>query len=60
MNDERIRLLLLLDQLRRQLAASTSVDAEVRTQLEQTLGDAEKALANPPGNPPRANRWASA
>ena len=46
MNDERIRLQLLLDQLQRQLAASTTVDADLRARLELTLADAEQALAD--------------
>ena len=52
MNDDRLRLRQLLDQLRTQLAASTSVDADVRSRLEQTLSDAERALAEPVGQAP--------
>ena len=51
MNDDRIRLRQLIDQLRSQLASSTSVDADLRVRLEQTLSDAEKAAAAPPGKP---------
>jgi Domain of unknown function (DUF4404) len=49
MNDDRIRLRQLLDQLRTQLAGSTSVDAGQRARLELALSDADKALAEPTG-----------
>ncbi|HEX4145614.1 MAG TPA: DUF4404 family protein [Pirellulales bacterium] len=52
MNDDRIRLRQLLDQLRTELAASASVDAGLRVRLEQTLSDAEKALSEPAGLAP--------
>lgn len=49
MNDDRNRLRQLIDELRNQLAASTSVDTGLRARLEQTLSDAEKAISNPAG-----------
>ncbi len=49
MNDDRLRLRQLIDQLRTQLAANSSVDVDLRTRLEQTLADAERALVEPAG-----------
>jgi Domain of unknown function (DUF4404) len=49
MNDDRQRLGQLLDQLRAQLAASASVDADLRTRLVQTLDEAQQVLASPGG-----------
>jgi hypothetical protein len=51
MNDDRNRLRQLIDQLRTQLAASTSVDADLRSRLEQTLSDTERAMADPAQQP---------
>ncbi len=47
------RLPQLLAQLRSQLAASTSIDAHARQDLETTIADVERALA---GRPPKGDR----
>ena len=49
MNDDRLRLRQLIDQLRSQLAGSMSIDADLRSRLERTLADTEKAMADPTG-----------
>jgi hypothetical protein len=51
MNDDRIRLRRLIDQLRAELAGSASVDADLRSRLELTLSDTEKAMADPAAQP---------
>jgi hypothetical protein len=56
MNDDRIRLRRLIDELRAQLAGSTSVEAGLRSRLEQTLSDTEKAMADPAGQPAGSER----
>ena len=50
MNDDRQRLEQLLAELRSQLAASTTLDAAMRSRLEQTLGDVQQALSTPGGH----------
>jgi len=53
MAEDRERLPQLLAQLRSQLAASTSVDADTREKLEATIADVDRALA---GRPPKGAR----
>jgi hypothetical protein len=49
MNDDRLRLRQLIEQLRTQLAGSDAVDPRLQARLESALSDAEKALGGPAG-----------
>ncbi|HTU24707.1 MAG TPA: DUF4404 family protein [Pirellulales bacterium] len=64
MNDDRIRLRRLIDAVRTQLAASPSVEDDLRAGLEQTLAEAEAALSDggaaPPAGEPLGQRLSKA